>query len=109
MISHALNSSPIIDLTGYLQIEATFKVILITLLYLMDMPILLVSILVYKKLAKEKAVIQSIHYGIIFMLKQDFIIEKRVTSCKRDKIMKPNILAVGKSHSPSRRIAPVKP
>ena len=67
MISHALNSSPIIDLTGYLQIEATFKVILITLLYLMEMPILLVSILLYKKLAKEKAVIQSISLREIFL------------------------------------------
>ena len=69
----------------------------------MEMPILLVSILVYKKLAKEKAVIQSIHYGIIFMLKYDFIIEKRVTSCKRDKMLIVLVIAI---HFSKRKVYP---
>ena len=71
----------------------------------MKMPILLVSILVYKKLAKEKAVIQSISLrGIIFMLKyRTLFIEKRVTSCKRDKMLIVLVIAI---HFSKRKVYP---
>ena len=52
----------------------------------MKIPILLVSILVYKKLAKEKAIIQSISLRDCFHVKIGLYFREKGTSCKRNKM-----------------------